>query len=83
MNSFNSQPPEGGWLPLSERVLAACLFQLTAARRRLVQLVQAAVVIGHRFNSQPPEGGWVHRSHIFPANQKFQLTAARRRLAGV
>ncbi len=57
MNSFNSQPPEGGWLPLSERVLALSAFQLTAARRRLVGRAAGwwRLVC---FNSQPPEGGW-------------------------
>ena len=33
---FNSQPPEGGWLQSEETDICHWLFQLTAARRRLV-----------------------------------------------
>ena len=32
---FNSQPPEGGWLTVSNPKMRPCAFQLTAARRRL------------------------------------------------
>ena len=34
-HSFNTQPPEGGWLPLPIQPLQIRLFQHTAARRRL------------------------------------------------
>ena len=78
-NSFNSQPPEGGWTPdgLDPKDLKP--FQLTAARRRL--------------GIFPAESGWWSRvsTHSRPkAAGKtycplicicvFQLTAARRRL---
>ena len=33
---FNSQPPEGGWYVVVAKVLLNSIFQLTAARRRLV-----------------------------------------------
>ena len=33
--SFNTQPPEGGWMPLLMKVQNHPLFQHTAARRRL------------------------------------------------
>ena len=33
--SFNSQPPEGGWINTMQRTWIATWFQLTAARRRL------------------------------------------------
>ncbi len=33
---FNSQPPEGGWVPATVTKQHPLLFQLTAARRRLV-----------------------------------------------
>ena len=38
-NSFNTQPPEGGWLQSKNIVMANSLFQHTAARRRLVPYV--------------------------------------------
>ena len=36
--SFNSQPPEGGWVIIKMLTAIASGFQLTAARRRLVML---------------------------------------------
>ena len=33
--SFNTQPPEGGWLPAFVMLRTSCGFQHTAARRRL------------------------------------------------
>ena len=35
-----------------------CLFQLTAARRRLAASFLAPAAANPGFNSQPPEGGW-------------------------
>ena len=35
IKSFNTQPPEGGWIIRLRKPLNACLFQHTAARRRL------------------------------------------------
>ena len=35
---FNSQPPEGGWQYLIDNAEQFGLFQLTAARRRLVPI---------------------------------------------
>ena len=35
INSFNSQPPEGGWVESAARMAGFLGFQLTAARRRL------------------------------------------------
>ena len=76
---FNSQPPEGGWLDQHCAVLTAEVFQLTAARRRLVlnykkigrlkkfQLTAARRRLGGKTVGQVV--AWA-----------FQLTAARRRL---
>ena len=36
------------------------MFQHTAARRRLVIILQTGVP-GSGFNTQPPEGGWINR----------------------
>ena len=33
---FNTQPPEGGWIPSSKSLIGLPMFQHTAARRRLV-----------------------------------------------
>ena len=58
-NSFNTQPPEGGWF--SKKVLAVewARFQHTAARRRLVWYSAYFLQSPSGFNTQPPEGGWV------------------------
>ena len=76
---FNTQPPEGGWVP----------HQAVRTRRPRFNtqppeggwpppftLLRPLV----SFNTQPPEGGW----HIGSSRKatKFQHTAARRRLAG-
>ena len=37
------------------------LFQLTAARRRLVEVISTVITTAMGFNSQPPEGGWCLR----------------------
>ena len=55
--SFNTQPPEGGWLLMRLRFLGILEFQHTAARRRLGARDHRVVFIV-RFNTQPPEGGW-------------------------
>ena len=36
INDFNSQPREGGWSPFAHTSIQVRVFQLTAARRRLV-----------------------------------------------
>ena len=36
VGSFNTQPPEGGWLGVAGYFMAQTWFQHTAARRRLV-----------------------------------------------
>ena len=45
MSGFNSQPPEGGWAKKLRRFMILCVFQLTAARRRLVWI--SPLFIGH------------------------------------
>ena len=56
------------------------VFQLTAARRRLVRLLPRAPRFALSFNSQPPEGGWGVADVTRIRRVQFQLTAARRRL---
>ena len=55
------------------------MFQLTAARRRLVSASEI-LVFTIRFNSQPPESGWCSLSTNTSRPLRFQLSAARRRL---
>ena len=56
-DSFNTQPPEGGWLPECLTFNMDCEFQHTAARRRLDLLFRPSNQ-AKSFNTQPPEGGW-------------------------
>ena len=57
-----------------------CLFQHTAARRRLGQITCRFNAIIRRFNTQPPEGGWINALRVSFNKSLFQHTAARRRL---
>ena len=67
---FNTQPPEGGWLPLSKKSLSVTVFQHTAARRRLALVADKIAANFMSFNTQPPEGGWtifttaMFRNHV-------------------
>ena len=56
------------------------MFQLTAARRRLVKKCLYRIFLIVRFNSQPPEDGWRKDRPFWEYGLEFQLTAARRRL---
>ena len=55
-------------------------FQLTAARRRLDDMLGAIKKSADNFNSQPREGGWLLKLLMAIRPKPFQLTAARRRL---
>ena len=55
--SFNTQPPEGGWLQIKFAFHIPDGFQHTAARRRLASAARP-VSMTPCFNTQPPEGGW-------------------------
>ena len=57
IESFNTQPPEGGWEKIQVLKIRLTLFQHTAARRRLVAGIPSKTG-RHSFNTQPPEGGW-------------------------
>ena len=63
--SFNSQPPEGGWLMRWCRLVKCRLFQLTAARRRLACAFQhgqsSGLVSTH---SRPKAAGHDNRNKI-------------------
>ena len=76
---FNTQPPEGGWLPVRlSKKLKSC-FNTQPPEGGWDALWDVAFNT-FCFNTQPPEGGWLE-SKIFPImNFKFQHTAARRRL---
>ena len=55
---FNTQPPEGGWMPAVQHNTPLLPFQHTAARRRLAPCLLPAFFPAC-FNTQPPEGGWL------------------------
>ncbi len=56
------------------------MFQLTAARRRLVAGADNAAQSVGGFNSQPPEGGWPANRHS--RNQSAVSTHSRPKAAG-
>ena len=55
---FNTQPPEGGWMPLPFAAAPNVRFQHAAAQRRLGRKRDGVQIRHLRFNTQPPEGGW-------------------------
>ena len=56
---FNTQPPEGGWLTQIARSVVVWKFQHTAARRRLVLLFLAFVLLlAVSTHSRPKAAGW-------------------------
>ena len=59
--SFNTQPPEGGWL---KSLLEQKRFEVsTHSRPKAAGLVKLlGVTPSGCFNTQPPEGGWVAES---------------------
>ena len=76
---FNSQPPEGGWGKQRQLIHQQHMFQLTAARRRLVYNYFGIKEL-KCFNSQPPEGGWI----FFKLRHRWQgvSTHSRPKAAG-
>ena len=78
--SFNTQPPEGGWLPFSSNTGAPSLFQHTAARRRLDSALRGKAG-NQSFNTQPPEGGWAER-HCYTLLLGRVSTHSRPKAAG-
>ena len=56
--SFNTQPPEGGWALILPLLIVFVAFQHTAARRRLGNVKTHWAIRHCSFNTQPPEGGW-------------------------
>ena len=77
--SFNTQPPEGGWAGAGRPSLNRAVS--THSRPKAAGICLFGLPRRHRcFNTQPPEGGW-RVWYIPKKNRKlFQHTAARRRL---
>ena len=78
--SFNTQPPEGGWLPAFVMLRTSCGFQHTAARRRLVYWFRFNPDGIHVSTHSRPKAAGLP-SHARRCRSVFQHTAARRRLA--
>ena len=73
--SFNTQPPEGGWLCWRHFWLRRRGFNTQPPeggwRRILVRLT-----VESGFNTQPPEGGWSDKGTRYGDKLPFQHTAA-------
>ena len=80
LQSFNTQPPEGGWGSLvfhhSLDSVVSTHSRPKAAGTGLVLLKSTQI----GFNTQPPEGGWGLQLKQLMLLLMFQHTAARRRL---
>ena len=78
-DSFNTQPPEGGWIDDESLSKLQKLFQHTAARRRLVaSLFYKLGKLAVSTHSRPKAAGCVR--YRASNTTRFQHTAARRRL---
>ena len=68
--SFNTQPPEGGWIVPEGSVVIVDVSthsRLKAAGRPLLE----GLVSGGRFNTQPPEGGWGTGKTFYVGSRSF------------
>ena len=80
-NSFNTQPPEGGWAPsLGRFPLPSCFNTQPPEGGWTKSAITLVFMVG--FNTQPPEGGWIAPPLPCKGCPMFQHTAARRRLGG-
>ena len=77
---FNSQPPEGGWMPFRFITGLPPRFNSQPPEGGWTAYLLLQHIVYPRFNSQPPEGGWIVHSLVLVCFGTFQLTAARRRL---
>ena len=74
---FNTQPPEGGWVGLHNRLAARGCFNTQPPEGGWSQ-TRPAKMDTCCFNTQPPEGGWGPRTaaNTFYLSLLFQHTAA-------
>ena len=79
--SFNTQPPEGGWMSHIFRLVLFPLFQHTAARRRLGWLEYQSKHF-EQFQHTAARRRLGLNQTPYRLERLFQHTAARRRLAG-
>ena len=79
-SGFNTQPPEGGWLCSSGRLIRFRWFQHTAARRRLVNQNRRAIFFDNVSTHSRPKAAGQDKDTVFDDSDLFQHTAARRRL---
>ena len=73
--SFNTQPPEGGWLNVFRTITGRRVS--THSRLKAAGTGEAnRCSIGKSFNTQPPEGGWISYEFTWVPPLEFQHTAA-------
>ena len=79
--SFNTQPPEGGWMTFSNKFISSNGVS-TRSRPKAAGIDGWTKENPHLgFNTQPPEGGWRYIPLTNKELTRFQHAAARRRLA--
>ena len=78
--SFNTQPPEGGWLWLLSREKQLPLVSTHSRPKAAGFPLFFRRPTNSCFNTQPPEGGWGWINWYSDGLSGFQHTAARRRL---
>ena len=70
VESFNSQPPEGGWFTGHKKCPPIICFNSQPPEGGWQQ--RRYTVNSHfRFNSQPPEGGWLKKGRHWAAERSF------------
>ena len=78
IESFNTQPPEGGCM-IHQRFNVGAIVS-THSRPKAAALMAGLACARICFNTQPPEGGCSHLFYQSVTPKEFQHTAARRRL---
>ena len=79
-DSFNTQPPEGGWATNAASDIDGASVS-THSRPKAAGSTTVYVEFPFaRFNTQPPEGGWACSKEPPKTVSVFHHTAARRRL---
>ena len=61
-DSFNTQPPEGGWAAGLWSVAAGVFVSTHSRLKAAGHIFKPCLIQQISFNTQPPEGGWFYRA---------------------
>ena len=76
VKSFNTQPPEGGWVSASFATQRVGIVSTHSRLKAAGGVGFAGQGVAEGFNTQPPEGGWPLENCSTTEHSGFQHTAA-------